>query len=291
MGINICGITCFLMHVKAVLKGSKIKVNYLYFIPITTFAIICLLNYFNIFLLNFSTHQEEFVGLSIINKSYFTDSVFIRSLIILILVIVIFTISIKYKQFQKNKKTKYYLIWLNIYLSILLIAILGTTSFYYGFFDPNFDSLIHNLTKIFILLALLNIALYPSVVYIIPSITKPNISKLDNIDDIYRKVDDLMISEQLFLNKKFAVRIVSERTGLDQKAIISAILNKTQGNWKTYINSLRIDFAIDMIKTDYLKRCSIFSLSEESGFNSHQSFYRAFKTKTGMTPGQFYKNL
>jgi AraC-like DNA-binding protein len=54
---------------------------------------------------------------------------------------------------------------------------------------------------------------------------------------------------------------------------------------------MRIDYAINLIEKNYLKQFSISALSEEAGFSSQQSFFRAFKVKTGTTPGKYYREL
>ena len=129
-------------------------------------------------------------------------------------------------------------------------------------FSEDFTNM--NFTKrsfVYSFLSSVSLALYPSVVIIIPTLHKMDINKLENSNEIFMKINDKMISEQLFLNKKLLTLTLCAKMDLDHKDVVSSILDNTQGNWKTYVNSLRIDFAINLIKKGYLKRCSILSLA------------------------------
>jgi AraC-like DNA-binding protein len=141
-----------------------------------------------------------------------------------------------------------------------------------------------------ITLKIISLTLNPNVLFLVTSITETTILKLDKKSDVFKKINELMLNEELFLIKNIETNVICNKTGFDKKTVLSAILNNAKGNWKTYINDLRVEYAIQLLKKDYLKNHSIISLGEKSGFNSHQSFFRAFKLKTNMTPGEFYKN-
>ncbi|MCH3883479.1 helix-turn-helix domain-containing protein [Tenacibaculum aquimarinum] len=74
---------------------------------------------------------------------------------------------------------------------------------------------------------------------------------------------------------------------------LSKIINSTKGtNFSNYLNSLRIDYSIKKLQTDKLFRSyTIKAISEEVGFNTSQSFTKAFYKKTGIYPSFFIKSL
>ena len=290
-GMKICAITCFLLHVQSVITAKRVKINYVYILPIVAFGVLCIFNYFGIHILKLITRHEKIYNIPILDKAYLSDTVLFSRLIILIILITTFIIANRSKRFEKNKKKKHYLIFINVYLSLVFVTSLTVIFYYFNSSYSEYDLLFNYLTQIFSFLSSVSLALYPSIVIIIPTLHKMDINKLENSNEVFIKINDKMISEQLFLNKKLLTLTLCAKMDLDHKTVVSSILDNTQGNWKTYVNSFRIDFAIDLIKKGYLKRCSILSLAEESGFNSHQSFFRAFRAKTGMTPNKFYKTL
>ncbi len=77
----------------------------------------------------------------------------------------------------------------------------------------------------------------------------------------------------------------------------STYLSKTinsyyQKNFTKYINDLRINYAIERLRSDkFFRRYSILSIANEIGFKSKESFNSAFKVKTGILPSFFIKEI
>jgi len=74
---------------------------------------------------------------------------------------------------------------------------------------------------------------------------------------------------------------------------LSKIINVTKSqNFSTYLNNLRIDYAIDQLsKNKKLRLYTIQAIAEEVGFRNAQSFSTAFYRKTGIYPSFFVKQL
>lgn len=74
---------------------------------------------------------------------------------------------------------------------------------------------------------------------------------------------------------------------------LSKVINSHFGkNFNTYINDLRINYAIVRIKNDVLFRSySIQSIAEEIGYKSADSFTKYFKKDTGLNPSFYIKNI
>jgi AraC-like DNA-binding protein len=248
------------------------------------------LNDFDIFLVNISTSRDFFYGIPILRKGHYTDVILARFFSLTLIIVSIIITSIKhFKNNQEKKKKKTYISWVYIYLAINLASICFAQVFYFSFFDPKFDVFLSTFSTALITLKIISLTLNPNVLFLVTSITETTILKLDKKSDVFKKINDLMLNEKLFLIKNLETNVICNKTSFDKKTVLSAILNNAKGNWKTYINDLRVEYAIQLLKKDYLKNHSIISLGEKSGFNSHQSFFRAFKLKTNMTPGEFYK--
>ena len=71
------------------------------------------------------------------------------------------------------------------------------------------------------------------------------------------------------------------------RSTFSMIKECTGTNFNGYINELRIDYAIQLLKTH--PHYTIRAIADEAGFNSAPILYSLFKKKTGMTPYEFKK--
>jgi AraC-like DNA-binding protein/uncharacterized membrane protein len=215
---------------------------------------------------------------------------FLRSLFIGMYVIIVFFITKNHvKKSKENKKHNNYKFQIQTYFSVSALSVGILLMYYFSFFDSKYDTLIYPLSMIFFIFIAVSLILGPNLLFIIPTITKPIIPKLNNSDKIFKEINELIINEDLFLIKDLKIDMICNKTDLNKEIIILTISDITKEKWRSYINSLRVDYAINLIKTDYLNKHSIVSLGDKSGFNSHQTFFRAFKIKTGTTPGKFHK--
>jgi|TARA_B110000114_G_scaffold93209_1_gene98320 YesN/AraC family two-component response regulator len=68
------------------------------------------------------------------------------------------------------------------------------------------------------------------------------------------------------------------------KNIRAVILLETDKNFNDFINHYRAKYATNLTDKNYLDTYAIVFLGEKCGFNSHQSFFRAFKKIHDTTP-------
>ncbi|GLU45104.1 AraC family transcriptional regulator [Allomuricauda sp. NBRC 101325] len=64
-------------------------------------------------------------------------------------------------------------------------------------------------------------------------------------------------------------------------------------NFASYLREVRINYAIANLKQnpEILQTKSMIQIAEMYGFNSLSVFTKSFKSKTGITPGVFFKKL
>ncbi len=74
---------------------------------------------------------------------------------------------------------------------------------------------------------------------------------------------------------------------------LSKVINTSKGvNFSTYLNDLRIEFAINKLKNSKsFKNYKISVIAKEVGFNNSETFSRLFKKKTGIYPSYFIKQI
>ncbi len=74
---------------------------------------------------------------------------------------------------------------------------------------------------------------------------------------------------------------------------VSIVINaKKQKSFSNYINDLRIDHAVAELKNNKeMRKYTIAAIAEEVGFNTSESFSKAFFKRTGIKPSYFMKEL
>ncbi len=98
--------------------------------------------------------------------------------------------------------------------------------------------------------------------------------------------------KEYFLQQDCNSYNVAKKIGTNT-SYLSKVINAHFGkNFNTYINDLRINYAIVRIKNDVLFRSySIQSIAEEIGYKSADSFTKYFKKDTGLNPSFYIKNI
>ncbi|WP_298900971.1 helix-turn-helix transcriptional regulator [uncultured Psychroserpens sp.] len=127
--------------------------------------------------------------------------------------------------------------------------------------------------------------------------TKANFSKstLDIKPETITKILDglqKLEKKHYFLKSECNSTNVAKKLKTNTTYLSKVITIHYQTNFNTYINDLRINYALERLKNDSLFRLySIQSISEELGYKSPDSFTKYFKKSTGLLPSYFIKKL
>jgi len=114
-------------------------------------------------------------------------------------------------------------------------------------------------------------------------------SKLSTTDaqSILHNLDKLIMADDYFKDSDIRMNIVAQKLKVPQQQL-SQTINQVKGvSFRSYLNGIRIDYAVDHIKSSKDKRISLKELSYDAGFNNKTSFANAFKNKMSMTPSKF----
>lgn len=104
---------------------------------------------------------------------------------------------------------------------------------------------------------------------------------------ILKKLEKFERKER-FTNKNITLTMISAQLETNPK-YLSITINKNKGcDFNSYINGLRIAYAVRKLETDpsYLNY-KLSYLAEECGFSSHSKFSSLFKNVTGMSPSDY----
>lgn len=103
---------------------------------------------------------------------------------------------------------------------------------------------------------------------------------------LMQQLSALMQEKRLFTRPDLTIEDVAVQVGESYRNV-SAAINSCQGiNFKTWVNSFRIQEARKLIGEGYLQHHTTDALAEATGFSSRINFYRAFKKQTGQSPGR-----
>ncbi|WP_221408189.1 helix-turn-helix domain-containing protein [Chryseobacterium lactis] len=99
-------------------------------------------------------------------------------------------------------------------------------------------------------------------------------------------------SRELFLKKGITLASLAKNIKTNT-AYLSEIINTHKGkNFATYLNDLRIDFALNrLVKDKKFRSYKVAVIAEELGYNNEQAFSLAFKKKTGTTLSMYIKEI
>jgi AraC-like DNA-binding protein len=100
-----------------------------------------------------------------------------------------------------------------------------------------------------------------------------------------------MSLENLFLDPKINLNKVALETEISAQKISNAINRHYNMNFFHYINSLRIDYACQLLQDKKHHNYTLIAIANDSGFNSKTTFNTRFKEKMNMTPSAYRKQF
>ena len=104
---------------------------------------------------------------------------------------------------------------------------------------------------------------------------------------IFIELNRIVVQDQLYLSSELSREDLAQIVHLNNARFARMIRECTGTNFNGYINELRINYAIELMKKH--PNYTIRAIADEAGFNSTPILYNLFKKKTGMTPYEFKK--
>ncbi len=107
----------------------------------------------------------------------------------------------------------------------------------------------------------------------------------DANDFLFTRICELMETPQLFLRSSLKLSDIAALLGVNSRYVSESIKTHRGCAFSQFVNSYRIDY----VKQQLLKypEKKIAAVALESGFANEISFYRTFKSLTGMTPREW----
>jgi AraC-like DNA-binding protein len=106
---------------------------------------------------------------------------------------------------------------------------------------------------------------------------------------LYNELHELFSTQKLHLNPDLDIEAVIKVLGTNKKYLYHAISENSEDNFRNFINRYRVNDAKEIIEQKIMDKASfnIADIYTQTGFNSSVTFYRAFKSVTGLTPKEY----
>ncbi|UUC46884.1 helix-turn-helix domain-containing protein [Flavobacterium cerinum] len=105
------------------------------------------------------------------------------------------------------------------------------------------------------------------------------------------KLKKYMIEDKPFLNPSLTIQDISNAIEIPVRDLSLLINHKLEQHFYDFINSYRIEHAMEILKDATKSKITISEILYVVGFNSKSSFNTAFKKHTGHTPTSYRKNI
>ncbi|MEA4981474.1 MAG: helix-turn-helix domain-containing protein [Paludibacter sp.] len=111
----------------------------------------------------------------------------------------------------------------------------------------------------------------------------------DKVCKIIQEITDLMDNEKPYIAMNYSISDMSKKLDILPNILSMVINTRFNTNFPDFINSYRIQHALNLLTVFEERNLTIESVAYESGFSNRTSFYNAFKKQTGKLPSEYIK--
>jgi AraC-like DNA-binding protein len=128
--------------------------------------------------------------------------------------------------------------------------------------------------------------------YPLKEMNNPNDIKLfsnieDKLSDYFKKIDGVFLQYEVVCKNDFDLETLASMVKIPISHVKFIFKYCSHLSFINYRKKCQINFATILIKSGYLKRNTLDSLSKYVGFSSYTPFYYAFKEIIGISPQEF----
>lgn len=102
---------------------------------------------------------------------------------------------------------------------------------------------------------------------------------------LFIKIEKKVRAEKLFLREDLSIEILSDMLNSNRTYISASINECTSKSFSTWINDLRVNYAIKLMHKDTTLDTKRLAL--QCGFSTNETFYKNFKQRCGVKPSQY----
>ena len=101
-------------------------------------------------------------------------------------------------------------------------------------------------------------------------------------DQLMVRIRDLMEQKRPYLNRDLKITDIADELGVHRNQIANCLSTQTGTSFPKFITAYRVEYAKQLIQAHPEMKMAM--ISEEAGFANESTFFRAFKSITGLTP-------
>lgn len=116
-------------------------------------------------------------------------------------------------------------------------------------------------------------------------------SVVTNLNSYIHQIESLSFHTPTFRNPALTLENFAKKLNLPIVHLMYVFKYHCALTFVEYKKIVRIHDAIKLLETDFMKSSTMESLAMEVGFSSYKTFYSSFKSITGTSPQEYYKNL
>jgi AraC-like DNA-binding protein len=205
----------------------------------------------------------------------------------------------------KAKKRDITSIWL-VYLCVI-ISLIAIANIYFGYsfsFVSNRFLLKYIILfqSIFIASIPISLIVFPQILYgIIFDLKLPLLNIRDkkskesifspdiDLEELSKKIHEIMEKDNNFLSNEFSLDQLVMQLNVPKYHVYQCLNEKMKVKFSDLRSQYRVEYAKKLLLDLNKKNITIEAIGDESGFPTRSSFYRAFKSHTGVTPKDFIR--
>ncbi|WP_435625684.1 helix-turn-helix domain-containing protein [Flagellimonas sp.] len=108
---------------------------------------------------------------------------------------------------------------------------------------------------------------------------------------VIESISKKMEMDRMYLDNGLTLSKFSSILGITPVRLSGLINNSHGKTFNDFVNEYRIQEVIKLVKTGKMEHLTLEAISENAGFKSKTTFYRAFKKHTSKTPSAYFKGL
>ena len=277
----------FFIYSITILNGSTVEIKWFYIAPLALPLLSVILFYFNIHLIGIES--SNLFGIEFKKARYFVDGSF--SSMIILIIYSLFLVGFyrkNYTKFFERKHISKFIIW------VFAFMILKFLSLSFGVLSYTLDSnsLVQYFIRFTVVMSTMVYFLNPSILTFF--ITHGPIQEFtfDSTKlSVLKEIEKQLFKKHIYLDKELSLNQFALTIDVNPTLLSQIVKNEKGLGFKEYINGFRVKYSMKLIGEKYLLRHSVIALSQASGFNSPQTFFRVFKKINKITPAEYWKAI
>lgn len=111
----------------------------------------------------------------------------------------------------------------------------------------------------------------------------------DDCRALYENIEKIMAEKKPYLNSEFKIQDLANMVGSSSFALSYLFNQYLKIGYLNYINGFRVEEFKKIVAEEGTSKYTLTGIALKCGFSSRASFFRHFKSSTGLTPSQYIK--